>query len=280
MSKIKIISSRKPTNRFRKVGIFGRPGYGKSMLAATAPKPLVILTEPGGADSLTEDNIIKVFGPPVSVQQMAKTLMTEDKMPKEKAEAYAKALQICYDIPRIEAFTKIALDEAIDFVCSSEAAEYETIILDSGTKASEHILTWALTTTRTKSGSENALRAYGEMSKVFDKMTDRLMALEKNYVCLFQAQELQQATSKEEDAPRVSYLVPGVAGRKSKMSLPHAFGSIWSVDRRINDQGEQEYFIRTQPEDSNGYEKTRGAGLDPTEEFHLGNAFYRWQKAD
>ena len=280
---MQIISSRKPTTLFRKVAIFGRPGRGKSMLAATCRKPLVILTEPGGADSLTEDNIRKVFGPPKTTDAIVKELLADKELgfTKETAAAYAPHCAICYDIPRIEAFDKKTLDEAVTFVTSdSDAAkEYETIMLDSATQATEILLAWALTVTITKAGKENPLKAYGKMSEEFKKLNDRLLMSRKNYVALFQARELKQPTSNEEDAPVVTYLVPGVAGRKSMMQLPHSFGSVWSVDYRIADSGEREHFIRTQPADALGYEKSRGAGLEDIEPFHLGEVFYRWQKA-
>ena len=91
-----------------KIAVHSAAGMGKTMLAATCPKPVIILTERTGADSLSEANIRDVYG---------------DKK------------GITYDIPIVEAYNVPDMEAAIE-MCRTDK-RFETIIFDSVSEMSK-----------------------------------------------------------------------------------------------------------------------------------------------
>lgn len=93
---------------YKKLIIHGQSGIGKTMLAATAApfKPLIILTEKTGDESLQPSAIVEAFG--------------------------ADREDILYDIDLIEAFDPDTFEEAIRYAIDSE--DHNLVIFDSMSK--------------------------------------------------------------------------------------------------------------------------------------------------
>src|SRR5688572_8164873 len=87
---------------------------GKTLsAAATSPRPLVILTESEGSESLTEANIRKVFNNGEGLENLN------------------------VEIPIIDAFTWDDFTAAVDYALTPEIMEtYDTLIIDSISEAS------------------------------------------------------------------------------------------------------------------------------------------------
>jgi len=264
---IEIKSSKTSAKTWRKFIIYGRPGKGKTMITPTCPKPILLLTEPGGADSLTERNIKSVFGEPQTPAQIKARLLKEG-CPEKEADALSKALVISYDIPRLEIFDLAALKEAIAWLKSPAAAEYQTVVMDSLSAASKLLL--AHHETKTKHG----MKAYGAQAKDIEATLRDFLSIPKHVVCLMQAAELTDTVGAGEDAIQIKYLVPSVEGRTMKMAIPHMFGEVYQADTKTNDAGQLEYFLQTRPTDPRGYEKTRMSILQDQEVPHIGQIIH------
>jgi len=264
---IEIKSSRKPTGIYFKCAIFGRPGKGKTMITPTCPKPVLLLTEQGGADSLTERNIISVFGPPETAAQIKAKLIKEG-CPKEEAEGLAQASVITYDIPRVEAFTPAALTEALDWLESPAADAYETVVMDSLTEASK----LALSSHEAK--TKHGMKAYGAQAKDITKIMRRFLAIKKHVVCLMQAGELRETRGSGDDAIQIIYTVPALEGRQLKLDFPHMFGEVYQAQTRLNDAGKLEYYLQTRADDPKSYEKSRRGVLQDQEVPHIGQIIH------
>jgi len=111
-----------------KMLVHARAGTGKTMLCATAPKPIILSAE-SGLLSLSEQNQQRVFGRVV-------------------------------DIPVIVIKTYADIDAAYDWLTTSpHAQQFETICLDSLTEIAETVLS------NEKALVRDARQAYGEMNE-------------------------------------------------------------------------------------------------------------------
>lgn len=149
---------------WKKIAIHGNAGIGKTMLAATAApfKPLVILTERTGEETLQPASIIAAFG-------------------KGRKD-------ICYDIDYVEAFTPEDFQEAVNFALTSD---HNIIFFDSFSKASRLILKSA------KMNNAHGMKAYGEHNDVATSLIEALMEQDKHVVCICHTQRQQDGESGE-----------------------------------------------------------------------------------
>lgn len=135
---------------WKKIAVHGPSGIGKTLLAATcAPfKPLVIVTEKTGEESLQPASIIKAFG--------------------------AERSDILYDIDYLEAYTPEDFEQALKF---AEKSDHDLVIFDSLSKASRLILKAA------KAENTHGLKAYGQHNEVLLKLLEGLMDAPKHIIC-------------------------------------------------------------------------------------------------
>ena len=149
---------------WKKICIHGQAGIGKTMLAATAApfKPLIILTERTGEESLQPASIEAAFG--------------------------KKQKDIVYDLDYIEAYDPASFEEAVNFALSSD---HDLVIFDSFSKASRLILKAA------KINNAHGMKAYGEHNDVAIGLVESLMEQNKHVVCICHTSRQQDGESGE-----------------------------------------------------------------------------------
>ena len=221
-----------------KLMIYARAGFGKTLLTATAPAPVLISAE-SGVLSLARANIEKVFG--------------------------VGTAGITYDIPVIEVRTIKDLQEA-ELWCrtSAEARQFLTPCIDSITEIGEVVLANA------KGQVKDPRQAYGEL---LEQMTTTIKAfrdLQGKNVYM----SAKEARVKDEISG--SFLCgPSMPGSKLGPALPYYFDEVFHLGVAKDHVNQTEYrYLRTQPDFS--YDaKDRSGMLDPVEMPHLGYIFHK-----
>lgn len=216
--------------------VYGRAGFGKTSLTATAPAPVLISAE-SGLLSLAKENIERMYG--VGTQG------------------------ISYEIPVIEITTIQDLIEAEVWARTSpEAQQFQTICLDSLTEIAEKVLSNA------KGQVKDPRQAYGEL---IEKMTSTVKAfrdLKGKHVYMSAKEE----RSKDE-ATGVTLAGPAMPGSKLGQQLPYLFDEVFHLGKAKDPASQQDYrYIRTQP-DFNYDAKDRSGALAELETPHLGYIF-------
>tara|TARA_A200000159_G_scaffold19571_2_gene16170 strand:- start:1938 stop:2690 length:753 start_codon:yes stop_codon:yes gene_type:complete len=225
-----------------KCAIYSDAGGGKTLLAATAPRPLVIMVEKTGADSLTTENIKRVYG--------------DQK-------------KITYDVPVIEAHTVEQFDEAVNFV--RESKDYDTIIVDSMSELSKIRLKDELP------HHKNAMQAYGVLAQEMDDMVREMRDDDKNWVFLFH--KGREDTYDEDGEKSGTQYVPDFEGQKMNHDFPYLIGDIYFIDVDPDDEsGNPARRLRTAKGDTAYLAKNRRGGLDILEDMHLGKIFWKLKK--
>ena len=225
-----------------KIAIHSAAGMGKTMLAATAPKPVLIRTEKTGADGLTEANLKSVY---------------ED----EKG--------ITYDIPIIEAYTMKDIEAAIEFCRTSD--EFETIVLDSVSEMSKLLLKEVLPQYK------NGMQAYGDMANQIDDLIRAMRDDDKNWVFLFHSDKSD--VYDDEGEPSSTQFIPGFEGQKMNNEFPYLIGDVYCIVNEFDDAGEEVRKLRTRTGDTPFYAKNRRGRLDELEKMHLGYIFWKLLKS-
>lgn len=100
-----------------RMAVYGLSGFGKTMLAASAPAPLLLNAEKGLL-SLSPENIAKVYG--------------------------ADQTWVTYNVPFIDVASVARLKEIYAWLQTPAALQYKTVILDSLSDTAETVLTEAL----------------------------------------------------------------------------------------------------------------------------------------
>ena len=218
----------------KKICIHGPSGVGKTMLAATlgGRKPLVILTERTGDESLHPSNIEKVFG--------------------------ANRTDILYDIDIIEAFEPDAFESALNYALNS--TEHDVIFFDSLSKGSRLILRNA------KRTNAHGMKAYGEHNDRAMDLLELLIAGDKDVIAICHTTRNEDAETGE------TVYVPSFEGKvfteKSVYDWPH----VLFLERLLReDDGTPYRALRCHTGDSTRRCKNRGGLLDELEPPHLGD---------
>lgn len=236
---IKIRSSKVIANKGGvKIGVHSSAGMGKTMLAATCPKPVVILTERTGADCLSPENIKSVWG---------------------------KAKGITYDIPIIEAYTATDICEAIDYCRKSH--EYETVVFDSVSEMSKIRLKDELPK------HKNAMQAYGVLAIDVDNLMREMRDDPKNWVWLFHSDK--EDIYNDEGEASATQFVPGFEGQKMNNEFPHLVGDVYCLVSEFDEEGVEKRMLRTRTGDTAFYAKNRRGRLDELETPHMGSIFWK-----
>lgn len=236
---MKIVSSNKLAEEGGvKIVVHGAAGMGKTMLAASCPKPLLILTEKTGADSLTEENIRKVYG-------------------NQKG--------ITYDIPVVEAYSTADIEKAINF--ARESDEYQTIVIDSVSELSK------LRLKEERPNHKNQLQAYGMMAEDVDNLLRSMRDDDKNWLFLFQS-GVFEVYSDDGEASHTQF-VPGFEGQKLKVDFPYLLGDVYCMVAEFDDEGIEKRMLRTRQGDTVFYSKNRRGKLKELEPPHIGRIFWK-----
>lgn len=214
-----------------KIAIHSQAGMGKTMLAATARRPVVILTEKTGAACLTEANIKKVFGDQAVTTNIA------------VAEAYT-----------IEDF-----EEAIEVL--SEDERFDTIFIDSASELSKMLLKRAIP------NYKNKMQAYGDMADEIDRFIRSLNDCPKNVI--FNFHSVDHNIYDEEGDPCGTVKVPGFEGQKMRTDFPFLNGDIFCVVNDFDDEGEEVRMLRTRQGDTPHYAKNRSGSCNELEPMHI-----------
>lgn len=239
---MKIVSAHTITQKGGiKIAVQAVAGMGKTMLAATATKPIVILTERTGATCLSAANINKVFG---------KDAVTTN-------------------IPVVEAYTVEDFEEAVNTLMSDD--RFDTIFIDSASELSKMVLTKA------KPNYKNKLQAYGDMAEEIDRFIRSLNDAPKNIVFLFHS--VPHPSWDEEGEPIGTVMVPGFEGQKMQTDFPFLNGEIFAMVNDFDDEGEETRMIRTRQGDSNIYAKNRSGSLNEMEPPHIDKLFAKLRGA-
>jgi hypothetical protein len=224
----------------KKICIHGQSGIGKTMLAATAApfKPLIILTEKTGDETLAPQSIVAAFG--------------------------ADRADILYDIDLIEAFEPEQFTEAVRFAI--ESTDHDLIIFDSMSKGSRLILKQA------KRENAHGLKAYGQHNDEALSLIEELLESDKHVVLL-----AHTSRQEDSDTNEVCYF-PSFEGKafaeKFVYDMPHVLFMENVLD---DDTGDKYRALRCHQGDTNKRTKSRGSSLSELEEPHLGRLIQKLQ---
>lgn len=207
---------------------YAEAGQGKTMLCATAPKPVIISAE-SGLLSLTRKNIERVYG--------------------------VNTPGITYDIPVLQITTLAQFDAAYDyFLRSPEARQhFSTICTDSLSEIAEVVLANA------KALVKDPRQAYGEL---IEKTLERVRKFRDlaGYHKYFTA---KMELMKDETSGIVKYM-PSMPGSKLGQQLPYFFDEVFRLATAKPQQGPKYRFLQTQP-DLQYVAKDRSGVLDEIE---------------
>lgn len=218
-----------------KVLVYGPAGMGKTMLVATAPKPLLISAE-SGLLSLRRKNIEKVFG--------------------------IDTPGICYDIPTMEIETIEDLMDAYEWCTASEGAqEFDTICLDSITEIGEAILSNAKETVR------DPRQAYGELIERMTLTIKSFRDMTSHNIYFSAKQEMVK-----DEVNMTNTFGPAMPGSKLGPQLPYLFDEVFNLNVAQTKEGVEYRYLLTQP-NLQYSAKDRSGDLDAIEKPDLGYIF-------
>lgn len=217
-----------------KVLVHAPAGTGKTMLCATLPRPIIISAE-SGLLSLSRGNIIQTFG------------------------AGREDINYNMDVIKIENIND--LNDAYDWATQSEeAANYETIALDSVTEIMEQILGTA------KLMHKDPRAAYGELSTQGQTLIRSFRDIAGKNIYM----SAKQGPFQDETANVTKY-GPWMPGKQMGIAIPYFFDEVMALRIGSDENGSFRY-LQTQPDIQ--YEaKCRSGALFPSEECHMGHLF-------
>lgn len=218
-----------------KCAVYGEAGMGKTLLAATAPQPVILAVE-AGLLSLRKQNIEKVFG--------------------------VGTAGITYDIPVIKINTYEDLVDAYNWCSNPANGQYwQTALLDSVTEIAEVILNHA------KRSSKDPRQAYGDL---IDKMGDTIRKFVKipGKHVVFNA----KMEPFKDEFTGITRMLPMMPGAKLGPKFAYEFDEVFRMGVNKDAQGQPFRFFQTQP-DLQYVAKDRSGALAAMEYPHLGYVF-------
>lgn len=218
-----------------KCAVYAEAGMGKTMLAATAPKPIILAVE-AGLLSLRKENIERVWG--------------------------VGTPGITYDIPVIKINNIDDLNDAYAWCANPNNASYfDTAMLDSVTEIAEVVLSTA------KRSSKDPRQAYGEL---IDKMGDVIRAFVKipGKHVVFNA----KMEPFKDEFTGITRMLPMMPGAKLGPKFAYEFDEVFRMGTNKDAQGKPFRFFQTQP-DLQYVAKDRSGALAAMEYPHLGYVF-------
>lgn len=218
-----------------KVIVYGDAGLGKTVLAATCPKPLLISNE-SGVLSLAKSNLERLFG--------------------------VNTAGICYDIPIMKINDAQSFEDAYTF-CSTNAwmKDIDTICLDSISEMGEAMLNMLKRTVK------DPRQAYGEVIERMETVIRKFRDLPGKHVYI--AAKMEPIKDELTGISRYGISMPGA---KLGPKLPFFFDEVFWYGQQADTQGKLFRFLRTQP-DPQHTAKDRSGVLEELEYPHLGAIF-------
>lgn len=212
--------------------LYGQPGTGKTPMVSTAPRPVLLITEPGL----------------LSIRQS--------------------------QIQAWEAFTPQKIDEFFEwFINSREAANFDTLAIDSGSQHAEIILTQELKT------NKDGRKAYGEMSRKVMEWYDKLFFYPQKHIVLICKQQRAEVGKQVVQVGgaftvEMTYQAqPYFPGQDLNIKVPHRYDEILYVaEAQVPGQPKPVTAIRTKGT-TEILARDRSGNLDELEPPHLGNLF-------
>lgn len=228
-------TSKEIENSGVKALIYGPSGVGKTMLCATAPRPIVISCE-SGLLSLSRANLEKVFG--------------------------VGRADICYDLNVAKIKDIQDLTAALEW-CNNKANHqyFDTVLIDSGSEIGEVVLNNA------KKQVKDARQAYGELIEKMEMCVRGFRDIPNKHVVMLAKQE----PTKDELSGIVTQ-APMMPGAKLSVKLPYLFDEVFRLGVNKTPQGETYRFLQTSP-DLQHTAKDRSGMLNAVEVPHLGYIF-------
>lgn len=218
-----------------KVLIYGNSGMGKTLLCATAPRPLIISAE-SGLLVLNKRNLEKLFG--------------------------VGNPSITYDIPVMKIVTVQDLTEAHNWLVSSaEARNYDTVCIDSLSEIGEVVLNNA------KRQVKDPRQAYGELIEKMETAIRTFRDLQNKHV--YMSAKLEPM---KDEATGIVQNGPSMPGAKLGQKLPYFFDEVFKLGVNKDQQGNPFRYLQTIA-DLQNIAKDRSGALDVMEPPHLAHVF-------
>lgn len=208
-------------------------GFGKTVLCATAPAPMVISAE-SGLLSLAPENLVRMFG--------------------------QNDPSISYNIPVAKISTMADLDDVYNWIMgSAEARQFQTVCLDSLTEIGETILA------NSKSKIKDNRQAYGDFAAEFIIRVKKFRDIQGKNVYM----SAKQGDVKDELAGLTKY-GPLMPSKSVSQGISYYFDEVFRLGIGNDAAGNSYRFIQTQP-DIQYDAKDRSGALSMYEPPHLGH---------
>ena len=220
-----------------KVLVYAESGAGKTMLCATAPKPVIISAE-AGLLSLSRQNIEKVFG--------------------------AGVPGISYDIPVLRITTVQDLVDIFAWLTNpvNRAREhFSTICLDSVSEIAEKVLANA------KLQVKDPRQAYGEL---VDKMLDTVKKFRD--IEGFHVYMAAKMEPMKDEMTGITRYWPSMPGKILGPQMPYLFDEVFRLGVNKTPQGQKYRFLQTD-QDLQYIAKDRSGLLEELEPANLTHVF-------
>lgn len=210
-----------------KMLVYGRAGVGKTMLAATCPRPIIISAE-SGLLSMTPENIARY------------------------EQFVGRVLPRSFTVFEIKTIDDLV--EIYNFALGSkEMDQYDTIAIDSLSEIAETVLNNA------KKQVKDPRQAYGEL---IEKMTDTIRAfrdIKGKHVYMSAKLEFSK-----DEATGIKSFIASMPGSKLGQQLPYFFDEVFHLDVFKTTTGQEYRAFRTRP-DFQYDAKDRSGALDNPE---------------
>lgn len=214
--------------------IYANSGMGKTLLCATAPAPVVISAE-SGLLVLNKRNIEKVFG--------------------------VATPGITYDLPVIKINTVQDLVDALAWLQTPQAANFQTVCIDSISEIGEVVLNNA------KRQVKDPRQAYGELIEKMQSVIRAYRDLPGKNVYMACKQELIK-----DDVTGITSYGPSMPGSKLGPSMPYFFDEVFKLGVNKDQTGASFRYLQTSA-DLQNMAKDRSGALDVMEPPHLAYVF-------
>jgi len=214
-----------------KMLVYGDAGVGKTVLCATAPRP-VILSAEAGLLSLRKVNLERLYG--------------------------VGAQGVTSDIPVVQVTTVQQLSEALALLATPQARErFSTVCVDSLSEIAEVVLSNA------KQMHKDPRKAYGDLIEKVEAFVRAVRDLPGYHVYV----SAKLSYSKDDDG--VTRAGPSAPGAKLGPALPYYFDEVFRLGI-ATDQGNKYRFLQTDG-DLKYVAKDRSGALAQLEPPHLGH---------
>lgn len=194
-----------------KMLVYGASGMGKTVLTATAPKPIAISAE-SGLLSLSKANLTRLFG--------------------------ANNQDITYEIPIIQIKTIQEFQEAKDWISANrKSGHFQTACIDSLSEIGEVMLA------NLKKSYKDPRQAYGELIEQMRSIIKEIRDMDGIHIYMSSKMEAQ----KNELTGGTKY-GPSMPGSKLGQELPYLFDEVFRIGVANDQSGKPYRFLQTQPD--------------------------------